>query len=218
MTRCRAKVVPPTSKGVSRVRRGAECREGSGGSGGVSMPEPENRPALAAGGADRLGYGASSRQGLRLNMVRATAGLAAATAMLALSWFVTGRADPLPGEVAAPPRLAEPHHLNLVGSAGCNGVACHGGPVAGLVPPSAWGTVDADRDRWRSSYTVWRLYDPHHRAFEALGNDRSKEIETNLARGGEAVDARTDVRCLGCHTTPTLADQPSHPLRAEGVG
>src|SRR5204862_7477655 len=62
------------------------------------------------------------------------------------------------------------------------------------------------------------LYDPHHRAYEVLGDDRSKEIEAHLARGGEALDARTDLRCLGCHTTLTLTEQPDHSLRTEGVG
>src|SRR5262245_59233144 len=90
------------------------------------------------------------------------------------------RPDPLIRKPDPAPTIAP-----AVGASGCNGIACHGGPVRGLVPRSAWGTEPADCERWRSSATVWKAYDPHAHAFDVLGNDLSREIEAHLAKPGE---------------------------------
>jgi hypothetical protein len=106
-----------------------------------------------------------------------------------------------------------------VGSAGCSGVACHGRPVAGLVPLSAWGTEAVDLERWRSSATIWACYDPHRRSFDVLAGETARQIEVRLAESGDQpLDARADIRCLACHVTPSLAGDPKNPMLAEGVG
>ena len=157
-----------------------------------------------------------------MNKVRATAGLGATTAMLAIGWLILHPAVPtaLTAEPAASIGWPEPvvPPAKVVGSVGCSGVACHGAPVTGLVPKSGWGRAEADDQRWRSSFTVWKCYDPHGRAFEVLGNDRSRHIESRLVNAGETpLSAKADVRCLACHANPTLANSPAHPLLADGV-
>jgi hypothetical protein len=156
-----------------------------------------------------------------VNKVRATAGLGAATAMAVLGWAAVRPDDPTntskPDALISKP-VPAPVAAMAVGASGCNGIACHGGPVAGLVPPSPWGTGPADLERWRSSATVWKAYDPHAHAFDVLGNELSRDIESRLAKPGEKpLDARADVRCLACHANPTLATQPDHKLLADGV-
>jgi hypothetical protein len=143
--------------------------------------------------------------------------------MLVLGWVAARPGDP-PAPVPQPDAFISkpvpaPVAATAVGASGCSGIACHGGPVAGLVPQSPWGTGDADRDRWRSSATLWKAYDPHARAFDVLGNDLSKEIEARLAKSGEKAyeDGLTDIRCIACHANPTLAARPGHKLLADGV-
>jgi hypothetical protein len=172
--------------------------------------------------AGRLHYG----RGQRVNTVRATAGLGAATAMLAFGWAAVRPADPPGAAGLAPESLIgkpgpAPAPSVAVGTSGCNGIACHGQPVAGLVPQSCWGAdgVEADHLRWRSSATVWKAYDRHAQAYAVLKNDLSRQIEARLARPGEKAhaDGTTDVRCLACHANPTLATQPGHRHLADGV-
>jgi Cytochrome c554 and c-prime len=158
-----------------------------------------------------------------VNKIRTTTGLGLTAALLALVWFGL-RPSPTPAPAAEPPPIraaGKPAQPAVVGAVGCSGVACHGRPVEGLVPASGWSTADKDEDRgrWRSSYTVWRSYDPHAGAFDVLGNDLSKQIEARLATpGGASRDARSDVRCLACHANPALANDPqSREYLAEGV-
>jgi Cytochrome c554 and c-prime len=155
--------------------------------------------------------------------MRTTAGVGLVAAFLALGWLGL-KPDIPPAPAAEPPALVPMSTATAppaVGVAGCSGVACHGRPVDGLVPASGWSTTgkDEDRHRWRSSYTVWRSYDPHAGAFDVLGNDHSKQIEARLATpGGASRDARSDIRCLGCHANPTLGNDPkSREFLAEGV-
>jgi hypothetical protein len=143
-------------------------------------------------------------------------------AMLAVGWLTlrpadgSARADEQ-GTSTSKARIPGPP--KAVGSAGCSGIACHGGPVAGFVPPSCWGNGTADLNRWRSSATVWQSYDPHHRAYEVLKEEQSKRIEIALAQAGQTpTTATADTRCLACHANPWLARDPAHPLLSEGVG
>jgi hypothetical protein len=158
-----------------------------------------------------------------VNKVRATVGLGTVTLLLIGGWLVVRSTEP-PAGAAEPAPLGVHRALprdssNAIGSAGCSGIACHGGPVVGLMPTSVWGTAAVDRERWRSSATVWTCYDPHARAFAVLANDRSKQIERLLTHFGEKpLEATTDTRCLACHTNPALAAHTSSPLIAEGVG
>jgi hypothetical protein len=75
--------------------------------------------------------------------------------------------------------------------------------------------LPTDLDRWQSSDTVFRCYDPHTRAYSVLLEPKSREIE-RLLTGSE--DAHKDVRCLACHATPTLANRPDDPMLAQGIG
>jgi Cytochrome c554 and c-prime len=156
-----------------------------------------------------------------VNCVRATAGIAATMAMLTLGWMAARTEEPS-APVEQPPQkvmqsvpLTDTLRLNLVGAGGCAGVACHGGPVNGLVPHSPWGTAVADLERWRSSATVWKAYDPHARAFDVLGKDLSRQIEARLPRAdAKPLEARADGQCLACHANPLAAQRPrdSQPL------
>src|SRR5262245_1134822 len=164
------------------------------------------------------------KSGGGVNKVRNTIAVGLAAALLALVWFGL-RSSPAPVPAAEPPptrAAGKPAQPAVVGAVSCSGVACHGRPVEGLVPASGWSTAgkDEDRHRWRSSYTIWRTYDPHASAHSVLGNDLSKQIEERLAKPGDAVrDARSDARCLGCHANPALAnDAQSRAFWAEGVG
>jgi hypothetical protein len=84
-----------------------------------------------------------------------------------------------------------------------------------LLPQSGWGTLPADLDRWQSSNTVFRCYDPHTRAYEVLCNNLSQQIESHLPNTKPAIE---DVRCLACHTTPALAKDLTDPRLVEGIG
>ncbi|HEX3150173.1 MAG TPA: multiheme c-type cytochrome [Gemmataceae bacterium] len=157
-----------------------------------------------------------------MNRVRVSIGIAMATVVAILGGLVVQSkdqpvvgAEPLP--LIAKPAPAQGEAL-VAGSVGCTAAACHGGPVNGTVPRSAWASAEADAQRWRSSATIWKCYDPHSRAFGILGNDLSIQIEGRLAKPGEKpIDARQDVRCLACHANPTLANQSPHPSHTEGV-
>jgi hypothetical protein len=154
-----------------------------------------------------------------VNHVRTWIGLAFTATLAGLVAFALrvgpATADDPPGNVIrpdVPPRLA-------VGATGCSGAACHGSPIRGDLPTSHWGT---DLDRWKTSYEVWRLYDPHARAYRVLIDGEpgkvSAEIERKLAAGGKPLDAWEDARCLACHSNPTLAASwREQPLHTEGV-
>jgi Cytochrome c554 and c-prime len=63
--------------------------------------------------------------------------------------------------------------------------------------------------------------DRHSRAFQVLYDERSKNIERNLAKSeGRFTKAHEDARCLVCHTTPRPASELTATawLNADGVG
>jgi hypothetical protein len=148
-----------------------------------------------------------------VNTVRASAGLGATAALLAFGWLVARPAD-LPAPEPAPPAPVT-HTSHAIGSAGCSGIACHGGSLSATLAQSSWGTQPADLDRWSSSDTVFRCYDKHAQAYEVLGNDLSRQIESRLHNPKPATE---DVHCLSCHATPTFARNPTDRRLAEGVG
>jgi hypothetical protein len=86
------------------------------------------------------------------------------------------------------------------GTASCAASSCHdrGGPA---------GTVG-------SEYSTWAGRDPHHSAFAALYNERSRTIQTNRSVAGPAY---RDSLCLACHATGG-GDERSVAERSFGVG
>jgi hypothetical protein len=98
-----------------------------------------------------------------------------------------------------------------VGTAGCAAAACHGGPAsASLVSGS-------DSRRWACAATFVLARDPHTRAYAALESPLAADIMSRMKRPGPATE---DVRCLACHTNPSLAastDSHAVALRSEGV-
>ena len=98
------------------------------------------------------------------------------------------------------------------GLAGCAARGCHGGPTTDTagkpLPPS---TLNA--------CTVWLRGDRHADAFRVLLTQRSKDMIRLLKWD---TTAETDVRCLACHTTPSVAAGPPTPdvvrVRMDGVG
>ena len=149
--------------------------------------------------------------------------VATAATFISAVWFAGGGRPVAPSaDIAGYPAttpVASPSDHRVIGAVGCAGASCHGGHVADSFPRSAWGTDSHDGDRWRSSFTVWRSYDPHARAFATLESDRSQAIE--LALSGPCGSAAKDARCLACHATPALAnktDDHSKSLHKDGVG
>lgn len=140
-------------------------------------------------------------------------GVVACTALIAFcAAGLFGRAPKVTGESKNAP-FTEPTASTLltVGVGGCASAGCHGGPASA----SLAGKLD-DRT-WTGSATHWLAVDPHTKAYAAL--------ESPLAAGMKRMhsdDAATeDVRCLACHTNPSLAnskvDAREERLRADGV-
>jgi hypothetical protein len=98
------------------------------------------------------------------------------------------------------------------GAGSCSATACHGSikRIDGPIPSVR-----------RNEHTTWMSSDLHSRAFEVLFNDRSKAIESRLAKpGGPPEKAHRDGRCLVCHTTPRPPAElaATRWLNADGVG
>jgi hypothetical protein len=83
------------------------------------------------------------------------------------------------------PRASSPA-TRFIGAGSCSASACHNGNFA-HGPTSG------------SEYTFWITRDPHARAYEALFDDRSKQIQKNLER---TTPAHEEQRCLRCHVAP----------------
>jgi hypothetical protein len=104
-----------------------------------------------------------------------------------------------------------------VGMAGCAATGCHGRTNV------RHGTLDGDT--WHESFALWLDRDPHTRSYSVLEGHLAKTIMGNLHRSDPSVpmDATKDLRCLACHTNPSLAkpieDSSGQLLRirAEGV-
>jgi len=141
----------------------------------------------------------------------AVAVVAAASAVFRPVGGVSG--SPLPRAADAPVAVT----VGLaVGQSGCSSGGCHGG-VGG---PSA--------ARWVTSAHEWAAADPHRRAFEVLEENHAgtKGLATRMMallypdKPAEERLATKDVRCLACHTNPTLAASKNPhdiALRSEGV-
>ena len=122
-----------------------------------------------------------------MNHVRTWIGLAFTAALAGLVAFAVHRtdaADPFTPSGGPLPRYA-------VGATGCSGAACHGSPIRGDLPTSHWGP---DLDRWKTSYEVWRLYDPHARAYRVLIDGEPGKVSAEIVRklSGEGSKAWED--------------------------
>jgi hypothetical protein len=98
------------------------------------------------------------------------------------------------------------------GSGSCSATACHG---------SIKRFDQENSSVRRNEHTTWMSSDRHSRAFQVLYDERSKNIERNLAKsGGRSIKAHEDPRCLVCHTTPRPASELKATawLNADGVG
>ncbi|MBL8865117.1 MAG: hypothetical protein JNK93_06100 [Planctomycetia bacterium] len=142
----------------------------------------------------------------------------AALASTLLGLFAIGAVlsqNPDPAPRSAAPGDERP--AETVGMAGCAATGCHGRTNV------RHGTLDADT--WHESFALWLDRDPHTRSYAVLEGQLAKSIMKNLRHGDPSLpdDATKDLRCLACHTNPSLAkpiEDPSGQLlriRAEGV-
>lgn len=75
-------------------------------------------------------------------------------------------------------------------------------------------------DIWRSSYQIWRVRDPHGKAFDNLFSDRSQKIVSALA--GKSILSKDEYHsiviknCISCHST--VSDSSLNKLRAGSLG
>jgi Cytochrome c554 and c-prime len=122
-----------------------------------------------------------------------------------------GSTEPRPA-VARDDKPAE-----TIGMAGCAATGCHGRTNV------RHGTLDADT--WHESFALWLDRDPHTRSYAVLTGTLAKQMMKRLHQGDPSIpeDATRDLRCLACHTNPSLAkpiEDASGQLqriRAEGV-
>lgn len=129
----------------------------------------------------------------------------------AVAWAAWGVLAQPAAKPTAPVAALSTPPPKVLGSAGCAARGCHGGPLTAATgdprPPSA-----------ANACTHIHRHDPHPAAFRTLAGPRSAAMMVLLGGG----DARTDVRCLACHVTPSLASAEPTPdverLRSEGVG
>jgi len=144
------------------------------------------------------------------------AGLLAASLTLVV-WFSFGQTKE-PDSAPASPHfntdVASSRPL-IVASSSCAGQACHGRPAPDPLPQSAWET-HKDDERWRSSYTIWRAYDPHARAYDVLHEPASVRIAQRL--WGANAKAHEERRCLACHSDSTSVALKDAAPPTEGVG
>jgi hypothetical protein len=135
-------------------------------------------------------------------------------ALLLLAGFVI--AEHSRGQGAARPALiraaAAVPATKFRGSGSCSATACHGSikSIDGPIPSVR-----------RNEHTTWMSSDLHSRAYQVLFNDRSKAIESKLAKPETLPEeAHKDARCLVCHTTPRPAAELATTvwLNADGVG
>ena len=141
-----------------------------------------------------------------------TAGLLAASLMV-VAWFSFGQTKEPDQQPTSPPLkdVAEPFRPLFVASSSCAGQGCHGRALPDPLPQSAW-EADKDDERWRSSYTIWRAYDPHARAYAVLLEPASIRIAQRL--WGPNAKAHEEQRCLSCHSD----NHSTRTFQADGVG
>ena len=122
----------------------------------------------------------------------------------ALAVVQRGATESSPATSQRPPDLA--------GAVSCAAAGCHGGN---------WLDADEiDDEAWKTSYTAWIRRDPHAGAYDALWNDRSKQMVRLLSPQpltASAYQQYIEQRCIGCHST-TPRNDPTHELwLADGV-
>ena len=138
----------------------------------------------------------------------------AGAALIALSAAgLLGRAPKVTGEVQ-PRAVGDFAAVNVrtVGVSGCASAGCHGGSAMDSI-----GGKWTDRS-WAGTASHWLAVDPHTKAYAALKSKLAADIMQRYAPGAEPTE---DVRCLACHTNPSLADPKAdardRQLRTEGV-
>ena len=108
-------------------------------------------------------------------------------------------------EAAAPQPAAEPEPPPAaglyVGPSTCASATCHGATV----PRDVFGVL-------QNEFFTWRDEDRHARAFEVLGNERSRAIAANLRLPRPAYESRL---CLDCHTLAPPAELRGERFRAD---
>ncbi len=141
---------------------------------------------------------------------------ALAAALAGLFALGTALSQNLASEPRAP-SAPDGKPAETVGMAGCAATGCHGRTNV------RHGTLDADT--WHESFALWLDRDPHTRSYAVLEGQLAKHIMKNLRHGDPTLpaDATQDLRCLACHTNPSLAKPLADPtgqllrIRAEGV-
>lgn len=122
-----------------------------------------------------------------------------------------GRSPRVTGESQAPgSSMSTADSTQSVGVGGCASAGCHGGSAALAANP--------DRLAWMNSATHWLAVDPHTKAYSALETPLATAIMKRLQSNQAATE---DIRCLACHTNPSLAtgkiDAREAHLRSDGV-
>ena len=134
----------------------------------------------------------------------AVAGVVATVALAALTPATTTKERQHPLSMMA--------EIRAVGLAGCASAACHGSPVSTSL------TGKPDDLAWCSAATHCMATDPHMKAFEVLKGALATRIMEGLK---EKRSATEDVRCLACHTNPSLATASTayeKQLMQDGIG
>ncbi|MFO0801823.1 MAG: hypothetical protein U0791_01685 [Gemmataceae bacterium] len=130
--------------------------------------------------------------------------VAAGAALIAIG--AAGLFGRAPRAVPAIPKLAAREaagpNPNTIGVSGCASAACHGGSAI----DSLTGKL-GDRT-WAGSASHWLAVDPHTKAYAALETPLAAAIMERYAPGAKATE---DVRCLACHTNPSLAKDDAEP-------
>ena len=108
-----------------------------------------------------------------------------------------------------------------VGMSGCLAAACHGAPAGKLL------NGERGDDCWQSSGSCWAAADPHTAAYSLLTENPRRTLKVTaaeiMAKYAPGTKATDNVRCLACHSNPTLAlpdlipDARSRVLREQGV-
>jgi hypothetical protein len=100
------------------------------------------------------------------------------------------RSPAAPREPPAPTPSGGGGGARWMGVASCSASGCH--------------HFGEGKEVKRSEYTTWVAYDRHHRAFDVLFSDRSKQIVRNLSPDSP-VEAPTNPLCLRCHAMANSA-------------
>jgi hypothetical protein len=106
-----------------------------------------------------------------------------------------------PPAIPTAPAAAPAHPALYVGPTACANSLCHGSPVR-----------RRDYDVLQNEYYTWLNQDRHRRAFEALFDERSAVIASNLRLETPAAEARL---CLDCHALAPAPQLQARRLEVE---